>query len=75
MTAEAELAALRIILGNVVAKIATAHPDGTREFLAHMADECKAKAEHLSSLGPDRAQLVSETRTYLDEFFKGITLG
>lgn len=39
-----------------------------------MAHQCKVAAEHTTSLGPDRARLLEDTRTYLDEFFKGITI-
>ena len=70
---EAETAALRLIVGNLVARMVGAEADGGRELLRQMADQCKLAAEHMS-IGPDRAALVRETQVYLDEFFKGITI-
>ena len=69
---EAEVAGLRIILSNVVARLAV---DGNgRELIGEMAHQCKLAAEHMASAGPDRARLVQETQTFVDEFFKGITI-
>jgi len=74
MTDEGEVAALRIIVSNVVARLATLDPEKAREVLGEMAEECKLAAERMSALGPDRGRVVQDTRTHLDEFFKGITL-
>ena len=70
---EAETAALRLIVSNLVARMVGAEADGGRELLRQMADQCKLAAEHMS-VGPDRASLVRDTQVYLDEFFKGITI-
>ena len=63
--AQAEIAALKIILANVVARLAITLDRGgdgqIREVLAGMNDECKLAAEHA-------------TLTHIDEFFKGITI-
>ena len=71
---EAEVTALRIVLSNVVGRMAALEPDGGRALLREMADQCKLAAERNTSAGPERASLVGQTRTYLDEFFKGITI-
>lgn len=76
VTSEAEIAGLRIILSNVLARLVLLEgQSGTalRDRLAAMSDECKLAAEHTMYLGPDRGRFVGEVRTYLDEFFKGIT--
>ena len=70
---EAEIAALRLIVGNLVARMARAEGDGAKPMLREMGDQCKLAAEHMS-VGPDRHSLVRETHVYLDEFFKGITI-
>ena len=73
---EAELAGLRIILSNVLARLVvleTERGTGVRDRLAAMSDECKLASEHTMYLGPDRGRFVGEVRTFLDEFFKGIT--
>jgi hypothetical protein len=70
---EAEVAALRIILSNMVARMAGVNDDAGRAMLSEMADQSKLAAEHMS-VGPDRASLVRDTQVYLDEFFKGITI-
>jgi hypothetical protein len=70
---EAEIAALRLILSNVVARMVGQHEDGGRAILGDMGDQCKLAAEHLSA-GPERTQLIRETQVYLDQFFKGITI-
>ena len=68
------MTALRIILSNVVGQLAATHDDGGRELMSGMAHQCKLAAEHTAFLGPDRARLVIETQTYVDEFFKSITV-
>jgi hypothetical protein len=76
---EAEIAALKIILSNVVARlaIATGQQDHrVRELLSDMKDECKLAAEHVT-IGEtiaDRSRMVNATLTHIDEFFKGITI-
>ena len=69
-----EVAALRIIASNLVGRLAAKEPDGGRGLLDEMADQCKIAAERNASAGANRANLVGETRTYIDEFFKGITI-
>ena len=77
---EAEIAALKIILSNVVARLAIATTrdgaTGVREMLAGMKDECKLAAEQttLGRNSQERAQMVNQTLTHVDEFFKGITI-
>ena len=76
---QAEIAALKIILANVVARLAiTLNQDGgrVREVLSEMKDECKLAAEHatLSGSVADRGRMVNATLTHIDEFFKGITI-
>ena len=73
---EAELAALKIILSNVLARLVLLESragSDVRDRLAIMSDQCKLAAEHTMYLGPDRGRFVGAVRTYLDEFFKGIT--
>jgi hypothetical protein len=70
---EAEIAALRLIVGNLVARMARATNDGGQSMLREMGDQCKLAAEQMS-VGPDRPTLVRETHVYLEEFFKGITI-
>jgi len=70
---EAEIAALRLIVGNLVARMARGSDDGGQTLLREMGDQCKFAAEHMS-VGPDRPSLIRETHVYLDEFFKGITI-
>ena len=78
--AQAEIAALKIILANVVARLAITLDRGgdgqIREVLAGMNDECKLAAEHatLSSGLAERGRMVNATLTHIDEFFKGITI-
>jgi hypothetical protein len=78
--AQAEIAALKIILANVVARLAITLDRGgdgqVREVLAAMKDECKLAAEHatLSSSLAERGRMVNATLTHIDEFFKGITI-
>ena len=73
---QAELAALRIILSNLVAREVTrAGPHGgpeVREMLTKMRDECRLAAERApSEAGVDHR---NETLRSLDQFFKGITI-
>ena len=70
---EAEIAALRLIVGNLVARMARVNDDGGQSMLREMGDQCKLAAEHMS-VGPDRPSLIRETHVYLDEFFNGITI-
>ena len=73
---DAEVAALRIILSNVLARLLVLETTGGEDLrvrLAAMNDERKRAAEHAMYLGPDRGSSVGEVRTYIDEFFKGIT--
>ena len=70
---EAEIAALRLIVGNLVARMARGSADGGQSMLREMGDQCKLAAEHMS-VGPDKPALIRETHVYLDEFFKGITI-
>ena len=72
----AEVAALRIILSNLVARyVATAGPHGgaeVRELLTKMRDESRLAAER----APNEAgvDLRNETLRNIDQFFKGITI-
>jgi hypothetical protein len=70
---EAEVAALRLIVSNLVARLAGSSDDGGQSLLREMSDQCKLAAEHMS-VGPDRPSLIRETHVYLEEFFKGITI-
>ena len=76
---DAEIAALKIILMNVVARLAVETKErgaGVREMLSGMKDQCKLAAEHVT-LGEtlaDRSRMVNATLTHIDEFFKGITI-
>ena len=78
--AQAEIAALKIILANVVARLAItldrAGDGRVREVLAGMNDECKLAAEHATLSGglAERGRMVNATLTHIDEFFKGITI-
>ena len=79
LQAQAERAALRIILSNVVAQMMVAHssdPMEQRARLSQMSNECKLAAERsLSTMaGTDRREFVDQTLVNLDEFFKGITI-
>jgi hypothetical protein len=76
---EAEVAALKIILSNVVARLAIAtgqQDQRVRELLSDMKDECKLAAEHVTrgETLADRSRMVNATLTHIDEFFKGITI-
>ena len=78
--AQAEIAALKIILANVVARLAITLKGGggdqVREVLGEMKDECKLAAENATLAGSlaDRGRMVNATLTHIDEFFKGITI-
>ncbi len=77
---EPEIAALKIILMNVVARLSLgASPDSARvrEMLGEMRDECRLAAERAaiaSVRSDDRGRIVNETVRQIDEFFKGITI-
>lgn len=43
---EPDVAALRLILSNVVARLVGVQEDGGRGMLNEMADQCKLAAEH-----------------------------
>ncbi|MDQ5814481.1 MAG: hypothetical protein M3289_07165 [Actinomycetota bacterium] len=63
---EAEVAALRIILRNVVARLvlnASASREDVRAMLDQMRDECRRAARNAPG-----------TLTSIDEFFKNITI-
>jgi hypothetical protein len=74
----AELAALRLILSNVVARLAVLEaqtPDARRDLLGAMRDDCQLAAERYS--GPvdiERPDLIRRMVRHIDEFFKGITI-
>ena len=79
LRAEAERAALRIVISNVVARLVvsqTADPMERRELLSRINDECKLAANHsISSLaGDDQRAFKDQVFLALDEFFKGITI-
>lgn len=77
---EAEIAALKIILSNVVARLALTterrDSEAMREMLSAMRDACKLAAEQttIGRNSQERSQMVNETLTHVDEFFKGITI-
>lgn len=77
---DSEIAALKIILSNVVARLAMTITgdgrEGVRELLGEMKDECKLAAEQttLGRNNQERGQMVNATLTHVDEFFKGITI-
>ena len=70
---ETELIAIRIVLSNVLARVAVGSPDAA-EALDAMRLQCKLAAEHTTTLGPDRSQVVEAAQTYIDELFRGITI-
>jgi hypothetical protein len=82
MTAEAdqaELAAMRLILSNVVARVAlleASDAESRRILLASMSDGCKLAAERYPAglSGAERAHMINRILTHIDEFFKGITI-
>jgi hypothetical protein len=76
-SAQAELAAIRIILQNVVAHLVTIQsddPDQIRLRLAKMKDDCKIAAEHLMIGGSDRTNIVNEMVQTIDDLFNNITI-
>ena len=76
---QAELAAMRLILSNVVARLALAEasdPSERRRLLSSMSDACKLAAERFPA-GPSGAaqgDLIDGILRNIDEFFKGITI-
>jgi hypothetical protein len=75
----AELAALRLILSNVVARLAVieaSDPQERRALLSAMSDTCRLAAERypLGPAGADRSELARRMLRHIDEFFKGITI-
>jgi hypothetical protein len=74
----AELAALRLILSNTVARLALLEaPDAQerRNLLRSMSDSCQLAAERYSGpVGAERQDLIRRMLKHIDEFFKGITI-
>jgi len=75
----AELAALRVILSNVVARLALLEvkdPEERRRLLGSMSDACQLAAERhsLGPVGAEREDLIRRMLRHVDEFFKGITI-
>lgn len=75
---QAELAALRLILSNVVARLAVLEaqtPDARRDLLRSMRDTCQLAAERYSGpVDAERPELIRRMLKHIDEFFKGITI-
>ena len=75
---QAEIAAMRLILSNVVARLVLleAHdPAERRNLLGSMCDVCLMAAERSSvPAGAERGDLVRRMLKHIDEFFKGITI-
>jgi hypothetical protein len=75
---QAELAALRLILSNVVARLAVLEaqtPDARRDLLRAMRDTCQLAAERYSGpVDAERPELIRRMLKHIDEFFKGITI-
>ena len=73
---QAEVVALRIILSNVVARVAagTGAPGSpeVRATLSQMSDECKLAAER--ALDVADTDLSDELLRSIDQFFKAITI-
>ena len=70
----AELAALRLILSNVVARLALlerSDPEERRRLLISMSNACQLAAERSSAAVGDQRQRILK---HVDEFFKGITI-
>ena len=77
---QAELAAMRLILSNVVARMAlleASDHEGRRRLLSAMSDTCQLAAQRsaISPAGADRDEVVRRMLRHIDEFFKGITIG
>jgi hypothetical protein len=71
---QAELAAVRLILSNVVARLALLaadDPEERRRLLGSMSDACRLAAERSPSVVGDERQRMLK---HIDEFFKGITI-
>jgi len=70
----AELAAVRLILSNVVARLALLEardPEERRNLLGSMSDACQLAAKRsIRAAGDERQRLLR----HIDEFFKGITI-
>jgi hypothetical protein len=76
---QAELVAMRLVLSNVVARLALLeanNSDDRRKLLGGMSDACKLAAERypIGPSGAEHAQSISRTLKHIDEFFKGITI-
>ena len=75
---QAELAALRLILSNVVARLAVLEgptPDAQRDLLSSMRDTCQLAAERYSgSVDAERPEFIRRMLKHIDEFFKAITI-
>jgi hypothetical protein len=75
---QAELAALRLILSNVVARLAVLEaqtPDARRDLFRSMRDACQLAAERYSGpVDAERPELIRRMLKHIDEFFKGITI-
>ena len=76
---EAELAAMRLVLSSVVARLVlleASDPGERRKLLSAMSDACKLAAERYpaGSPGDQHARFVSLIIRNIDEFFKGITI-
>ena len=78
LQAQAERAALRIILSNIVAQLAAMEADsvGRRARLDKMKDQGRRAAEQSMNHvpGTDRGRLVDEVIQNLDDFYKSITI-
>jgi hypothetical protein len=77
---QAELAAMRLILSNVVARLVlleTKDPEERRRLLSSMSDACRLAAERYSigPAGAEHDELIRRMLRYIDEFFKGLTIG
>ena len=76
---QAELAALRIILSNVVAQMAVSHsidPMARRAQLSQISDECKLAAQGMVTgySGGDRQAFQDRTFGAVDDFFRSLTI-
>jgi hypothetical protein len=78
LQAQAERAALRLILSNVVAHLAAMEDDPTERQarLSKMKDQCRLAAEHTMNNvpGADWARVVDQIIQNLDDFFRSITI-
>jgi hypothetical protein len=77
---QAELAAMRLILSNVVARLALLEandPEERRGLLNSMSHACQLAAQRsaIAPAGVNRDDLVARMLRHIDEFFKGITIG